>query len=555
MRQIDRLTVEKYAVPSILLMEEAANACLRALASYFADGLRGKKVLVLCGPGNNGGDGAALARALCGVDVQSDVILFGKVENTKGDARANFEAVRELASFEAGSTDGPSPLNFLECESISDWEEVARPRRTYDVVVDALFGTGLVRPLEGIYVQVIQHLAVLRNARERAQSVKPLILSIDIPSGINADVSELIGLAVQADLTVTFTAPKPANVLPPVSYFGGELIVAGIGSPSTLVESIKPDLFVSESCDARQWLELTRYLPDSYKNIHGHSLIIAGSRDYSGAAALCGNAAMRSGAGLVTIATPISAQASVSARAMPEVMTTALQETDRGVVSDDAADHVKRLAAKATVLAIGPGLTAEDERTRKFVRLVVEQRSTPVVIDADGLNCLSPWPSELRGTADRPLIVTPHPGEMLRLLGTDERNALADRVKAARDFASKHGVIVVLKGSRSLLAAPNGQVVINPTGNAGLGTAGAGDTLTGIISGFLAQAYATLRDRADAFSATVAATYVAGLAGDLAASKRGMRTLVASDISAHLSDAILMLDVEGEIPKGHGLGK
>jgi len=548
MRQIDRLTVENYAVPSLLLMEQAANACLQAIAGRFEEGLRSKRVLVLCGPGNNGGDGAALARTLCGVDVHSDVILFGKIEDTKGDARANFEAVRRLASYEAGTMDGPSPISFHECVSVQDWEEVARPRRTYDIVIDALFGTGLVRPLEGVYVQVIQHLAVLRNARERARGTKPLILSIDIPSGLNADRSDPIGEAVTADLTVTFTAPKPANVLPPASNFAGELVVADIGSPSALIEAAGPTLFVTESQDARKWLELTRYRAESYKNTHGHVLIIAGSRDYSGAAALCGDASMRSGAGLVTIATPASAQGLVAARAMPEVMTTALRETDRGVVSDEAADHVKRLAAKATVLAIGPGLTANDERTKKFVRLVVEQRTTPIVIDADGLNCLSPWPSELKGSVEKPLIVTPHPGEMLRLLGTEDKKALTDRVSAARDFARQQNVIVVLKGSRSLIAAPDGRVVVNPTGNAGLGTAGAGDTLTGVITGFLAQAFATLKGEADAFSTTVAALYVSGLAGDLAARHSGMRTMIASDIREHLSDAIRMLDPEGETP-------
>jgi NAD(P)H-hydrate epimerase len=395
---------------------------------------------------------------------------------------------------------------------------------------------------------VIQHLAVLRNARQRARGTKPLILSIDIPSGLNADLSNPIGEAVTADLTVTFTAAKPANVLPPASHFGGELVVADIGSPSALIEAAGPTLFVTESQDARKWLELTRYRAESYKNTHGHALIIAGSRDYSGAAALCGDASMRSGAGLVTIATPASAQSLVAARAMPEVMTTALRETDRGVVSDEAADHVKRLAAKATVLAIGPGLTASDERTRKFVRLVVEQRTTPMVIDADGLNCLSPWPSELKGSVEKPLIVTPHPGEMLRLLGAEDKKALTDRVSAARDLARRQNVIVVLKGSRSLIAAPDGRVVVNPTGNAGLGTAGAGDTLTGVISGFLAQAFATLKGEADAFSTTVAALFVSGLAGDLAARQCGMRTMIASDIRAHLSDAIRMLDAEGEIP-------
>ena len=548
MRQIDRLTVERYAVPSLLLMEAAAHACLLTISSRLPESLSGKKVLVLCGPGNNGGDGAALGRALCGAAAHSDVILFGKVNDTKGDARTNFESICRLASFEAGSRAEPSPVSFVECDSVQVWEEIARPRRAYDIIVDALFGTGLVRPLEGIYVQVVQHLAMLRLARQRARGARPLIVSVDIPSGLNADLAHPIGETVQADLTVTFTAPKPANVLSPASFFGGELIVANIGSPATLIDAVGPKLFVTDSEDARKWLEVTRYTTGSYKTTHGHALIIAGSRDYSGAAALCGNAAMQSGAGLVTIATPASAQVSVAARAMPEVMTTALRETDRGVVSDEAADHVRRLTSKATVLAIGPGLTADDERTRKFVRLVVENRTTPIVVDADGLNCLSPWPDELKGSSEYPLIITPHPGEMLRLMGANDQAALADRVAVARDFALEHKVILVLKGSRSLIAAPDGRVFVNPTGNAGLGTAGAGDTLTGVIAGFLAQAFATLREQADALSSTLAAVYVSSVAGDLAASELGMRAMVASDIREHLSDAIRLLDPEGECP-------
>jgi len=549
MRQIDRLTVENFQVPALLLMESAANACLRAITSRFPETLPLKKVRILCGPGNNGGDGAALARVLCGAGVHSDVVLFGRVDDTKGDARTNFEIIRQLASFEAGSSAAPSPVSFVECQSIQEWEEIAKPRRTYDIVVDALFGTGLVRPLQGIYLQVIQHLSMLRGARERAHKGKPLILSIDIPSGLNADLAEPIGEAVQADLTVTFTAPKPANVLPPASLYCGELIVANIGSPPTLIEATAPRLFVMEAEDAQLWLESTRYSPESYKNTHGHALIIAGSPDYSGAAALCGNAAARAGAGLVTIATSASAQNSVASRAMSEVMTTALRETDRGVVSDEAVDHVNRLAAKATVMAVGPGLTANDERTRRFVRLIVEKRSTPVVIDADGLNCLGPWPAELKGTAEHPLIITPHPGEMLRLLGTANKAALADRVSVAREFATAHNLIVVLKGSRSLIAAPDGRVLVNATGNPGLGTAGAGDTLTGVIAGFLAQAYASAKELANAFTATCAAVYISSLAGDLAARKLGMRGMVASDIREHLAAAMCFLDPEGELPK------
>jgi NAD(P)H-hydrate epimerase len=314
-----------------------------------------------------------------------------------------------------------------------------------------------------------------------------------------------------------------------------------------LLESPETKLFLVEEADAREWLIATRYQPDSYKNTHGHVLVIAGSRGYTGAAALSGNAAMRSGAGLVTIATPASAQPSVATAAMPEVMTTALAETDRGAVSDEAVDHVKLLTSKATVVAIGPGLSSEDERTRKFVKSVVLNRTTPVVIDADGLNCLAPWPTELRGSRDHPLVLTPHAGELRRLIGTSD-TGLADRVAAARDFAVEHQLILVLKGSRSLVAGPDGRVFINPTGNAGLGTAGAGDTLTGLIAGFIGQAFATLKDNADALSATIAALYIGGLAGDLAARKVGMRTMVASDIQAHFGAAIRLLDPDGEMP-------
>lgn len=548
MREIDRLTAENFETPALLLMEAAAEAAVHAIASRFSGSLTGKKVRILCGPGNNGGDGAALARALVRLGVQTDLILFGRVDETKAEARTNFQTVRRLASFEAGSSLYPSPLSFLECATVSDWEEHARPRKTYDVIVDALFGTGLSRPLQGIYVQVVQHLAMIRAARDRSAAIRPLIVSLDVPSGLDADQAEPIGEAVQADLTVTFTAPKRANVLPPASHLCGDLVVANIGSPASLLEATKANLFLSEAGDAREWLLRTRYAPDSYKNTHGHALVIAGSRGYTGAAALCGNAAMRSGAGLVTIATPVSAQSSVAAVAMPEVMTLAVAETDRGTVSDEAIEHVKRLASNAHVLAIGPGLSAADERTRGFVRSIVEQRTTTVVIDADGLNCLAPWPSDLRGSPELPLVLTPHAGEMLRLLGTDNKSALNDRETVAREFAVKHHLLLVLKGSRSLVAAPDGRVFVNPTGNAGLGTAGAGDTLTGIITGFLSQAFATLKADANALAAVLAALYVGGLAGDLAARELGMRTMVASDIQKHLSAAVRLLDPEGEQP-------
>ena len=545
-REIDRLTVENYHTSSLLLMEAASAACMEAIRARLDGNLANKKALILCGKGNNGGDGAALARALSRAGMHCSVVLFGKFSKTSGDARTNFESVARLASFEAGSHESPPPLTFIECESVGAWEQLAKPRSAYDVIVDALFGTGLTRPLEGVFLKVIEHVAMLREARDRAAGVRPLILSIDIPSGLNADKPKPIGPAVAADITVTFTAPKLANVLSPACDFGGELIVSDIGSPTSLIEATRPWLFLTEAEEAREWLVSTRYTRESYKNTHGHVLVAAGSRGYSGAAALTGNAAMRAGAGLVTVATPTSAQVSVASSAIPEVITTALAETDRGAVSDEAADYFLKLAEKSTVVAVGPGLTSDDERTRRFVRAIVERRTRPVVIDADGLNSLAPWPANLKGSDQRPLVLTPHPGEMLRLMGAEDKSALDDRVAAAREFATAHHVILVLKGSRSLVATPDGRVFINPTGNAGLGTAGAGDTLTGLISGFLAQAYATLEDRADPIAATIAALYVGGLAGDFAARELGMRTMLASDIREHFNHAIRSLDPLGE---------
>ena len=552
-RDIDTLTTSEYHTPSLGLMQAAAEGCFKAIETYFAGHLAGKKAQILCGRGNNGGDGAALAIELCRAGVHADVVLFGSVEDTTGDARTNFELVRRRATLEPGAVDVGEGVTFVECNSVDDWEALAKSRSTYDIIVDALFGIGLNRPLEGIFLQVVRHLVMIRSARERSSDMRPLIVSVDLPSGLNADLAKPIGETVQADLTVTFTAPKPANVLPPASHLSGRLVIANIGSPITLIDAAKPELFVIEADDARQWLIDTRYTPDSFKNTHGHALVIAGSRGYTGAAVLCGEAAMRSGAGLVTIGTPASAQSSVAASVMPEIMTIALAETDRGAVSDEAIDHVMQLATKASVIAIGPGLSAEDERTRRFVFSLVKQRQTPMVIDADALNCLAlysgnGWPEEVQGSPEAPLILTPHVGEMLRLLGTKEKSALDDRVAVARGFATKHKIILVLKGARSLIAAPNGRVFVNPTGNAGLGTAGAGDTLTGIIVGFIAQDVATLKNGSDPLAATIAALYVGGLAGDLAARELGMRSMVASDIREHIGVAVRFLDPTGEQP-------
>jgi len=538
MREIDRLTTERFGIPSLVLMENAASAVVRVIVSMFSGDIAGKAALVLCGRGNNGGDGAAAARLLAHAGANVFAILFGRVEDTKGDARTNFEALESLAN---SSESIPGSIRFVECGLDDDAVKIAGEHlsQTVDVIVDGLFGTGLSRPLEGAHAEVVRRVNKLRETA----TASPLIVAIDVPSGLNSETAELIGPAIQADITITMTAPKLANVLAPASNYSGRLIVADIGSPAELLAETKADLFLTDENDAKRWLRTTRYRPDSYKNTHGHALIVAGSRGFTGAATLCANAAMRAGAGLVTVATSVSAQPLVATQVMPEVMTTALAETDRGAVSDEAFGYFSKFSERAHVVAIGPGLSSEDERTRAFVHKVVEQRRTPIVIDADGLNCLSPWPDELRGSSDLPIVLTPHPGEMLRLMGTTDKLALSDRVAAARQFAMQHQVILLLKGGRSLIAAPDGRVFINSTGNAGLGTAGAGDTLTGVITGFLAQAKSM-----NALETVIAALYISGLAGDLAARERGMRAMVASDIREHLSAAICSLDPRGEYP-------
>jgi NAD(P)H-hydrate epimerase len=555
MRDIDRLTTERYGLPSLTLMENAARAVVREITRLCGENVSGKTVIVFCGKGNNGGDGAAAARLLAMAGARVDVVLIGKVEETMGDARENFGRLRSWADQQAlPESSMPAhltgSLSLFECDSDKAWQQLLAGllETSHDVLIDALFGTGLTRPAAGLHREVIRHVNELRERRDLTPSQFAPIVSIDLPSGVDADCEQLIGDVVRADITVTMTAPKLANVLAPASDFGGGLWIADIGSPAELIAQNKSQLFVTEAGDAQRWLIKTRYTPSSYKNTHGHALVIAGSRGFTGAAALCGNAAMKAGAGLVTIATPVSAQPIVAAQLMAEVMTSALPETDRGAVSDEALNYVLKFANKVQVIAVGPGLSAEDDRTRSFVRGLIEQRTTPVVIDADGLNCLAPWPRSLRGARERPLILTPHPGEMMRLLGTEDKTKLEDRVKCARDFATGHDVILVLKGSRTLVAAPDGRVTVNPTGNAGLGTGGSGDTLTGIIASFLAQARGTLQNEMDVFETVAVGVYVSGLAGDLAAQEIGMRAMIASDIREHLGDAFRLLDPFGETP-------
>jgi NAD(P)H-hydrate epimerase len=552
MREVDRLTTEKFGISSLKLMENAATAVFNVIREKLASKGRevgGRSALIFCGKGNNGGDGAALARILSDAGAVVYAVLLGKVDDTKGDALNNFNYLR-VYNDNIEVTDEQRKLIFYCCEDADELRKTIllryESRETCDVIVDAILGTGVTRPLEGLYLEAVKLINDLRQ-QDRCK----YLISVDLPSGLNADVPDVTGKSAKPDLTVTFTAPKAANVLPPASRLNGELVIAEIGSPQVLIDEAASELYLADESDARKWLEDTKLTSSSYKKTRGHVLLGVGSRNYSGAAVLCANGAVKSGAGLVTAAIPASIQTAFSERVMPEAMSLPLAETENGVFSAEAAKEFLEFSRKTDVAAVGCGLSAVDPAaypTGQFVREIVENRVTPLILDADGLNLSAPF--TFQGSDELPLVLTPHQGEMLRLLGTEDKAVLSDRVGLVRDFAKKHHVILVLKGEKTLIAEPGGKVVVNPTGNEGLGKGGNGDTLTGIIAGFLAQTYGNLDKNIPGalkmektFEAVVAALYIAGRAGDIAAREFGKRTMTASDVAASLGEAIKEITV------------
>jgi hydroxyethylthiazole kinase-like uncharacterized protein yjeF len=525
MREVDRLTTERFGVPSLLLMENAAARTVEAAERKFGN-VADKRALVICGRGNNGGDGAAIAKLLHNKGASVDVLLLGRVEDAKGDARTNLEAALDIAA--AAGAD----FRFVEIETPEQfWAEAAA--YPHALFFDAIFGTGLTRPASGLFEEAIHFL--------NDHTGESPVISVDVPSGIASDSQELIGPAVKADLTATFTAPKIGAILPPAADLCGELVIAQIGSPEELVNSSGSRLNLVEPGDVERWLAASRRGRHANKGDVGKVLIVAGSRGKTGAACLAGEAALRAGCGLVTIATAESCQPIVASRVIPECMTEPLAETSAGSVAREATVRVLELAAERDVLAIGPGLGSTDKSTRAFMRVVTVKRQRPMVIDADGLNSLAPWAENLRGSAELPMILTPHPGEMARLALKPIAEILKNPIDVARSFAVDRNVILVLKGSPSVIAAPDGQVYVNATGNAGMATGGTGDVLTGMIASFVAQKLD------DPLSATIAAVYLHGLAGDIAASRMGTRAMIASDITAHLGEAFISAggDAEG----------
>ncbi len=490
MRETDRVTSERFGVPSLTLMENAGTAVAEFVLGRFP---QAEKITVVCGKGNNGGDGFVATRKLREAGRAVTAVLLAPPSELKGDAAEMFRRM------------GQQPL------VVTSGEQLAGVLRA-DLLIDAILGTGFKPPVSGLYADAI---------RAMNGSGTPT-LAIDIPSGADADAkSPQAGLVARADAVVTFTAPRPAHVL---GGFTGPIVCSPIGSPELALES-KLNLEVITARDVVRCTAARK--PDANKGNFGHVLVVGGSVGKAGAAAMAGMAALRSGAGLVTVATPKSVLDTVAGFA-PELMTEPLAETESGAISMRALEYGKfdEIAASKTVIALGPGFSRHAEAAQ-FARSAMEMHGNAMVIDADGLNAFEGCAGKLEGKR-RPLVLTPHPGEMARLTGLSTGEIQQDRIEVTRKFAAERHAIVVLKGHRTVIAQPEGPTWINPTGNPGMATGGTGDVLTGMIAGFIAQ------HPEDVLGAVLAGVYLHGLAGDVARNLVGEHSLVATDILAML---------------------
>jgi NAD(P)H-hydrate epimerase len=517
MQRIDRLTTERYGVPSLTLMENAGRSVVEFMVSRLGP-LASHQIVVLCGKGNNGGDGLVVARLLREQGFKLRVLLFADPNGLRGDAAVNWARLR--------SSGLPEIVADREA-----WQAVAPSLSATTLFVDALLGTGLAKPLGGFLLEAVRDI----NAGYPAAKV----LAVDLPTGISADFGELIGENMRADFSVTFTAPKIAHVFPPACERLGEWVVKQIGTPTEALES---DSGLSLNFAGQQdvtWITRPR-AASANKGTFGHVLILAGSAGKTGAAAMAARAALRAGAGLVTVATAKSAQPIIATMGM-EFMTEALPETDDGTISLRALEdpHWEKLVAGKTVLAVGPGIGAHPE-TAEFVRTVVNKYSLPLVLDADGLNAFAGHMESFRQDT-RPAgktVFTPHPGEMARLTGKTIAEIQAHRVDVAREFSQKYGITLVLKGFRTLIAAPDGRVEVNPTGNPGMAKGGTGDVLTGLTAGLLAQFPSH-----PVGEVATAAVYLHGLAGDLAAGEFGQHSMLAGDLLEQIPQGFKKLTI------------
>ena len=503
MREIDRKTIEGIGIPGAVLMENAGIRITQAILKRFPE-VAEQNIVVVAGKGNNGGDGFVVARHLFNRGARPTVLLLAKKDEVKGDAALNLAVADRIG------------VEIVETPTVAEWKKHKVGVWHASIIVDAIFGTGLLKPADGIYAAAIEDI-------NKAGAFK---IAVDIPSGLSSDTHLIIGPAVKADLTVALAAPKISHVLPPAEEFIGELVVADI--------SVPPFLF-DDPCLKIELVEKTTLAPyfkrrkkDSHKGSYGHLFVLAGSLGKTGAAAMAARAALRTGAGLVTVGTPQSCLPAI-ARSMMELMTEALPETPQKTLSESALTMILDLMKGKDAVLIGPGISTHPSTARLITSLLPKIKS-PVVIDADGLNILAENPDALR-SLPKPAVLTPHPGEFARLIGRSNQDVLDRRLELAPRFSEQLGVYLVLKGYRTLIATPEGRVFINPTGNPGMATGGSGDVLSGMIASLIIQ-------EKDVLGATLAAVYLHGLSGDIGARKLGERALVAGDLIKYLPQAI-----------------
>ncbi len=498
MGKFDAKAGEEFSVDSIILMENAGGWVAKRILEMEDVFV----VTVVAGPGNNGGDGIVAARHLLNHELSVNLILLANPEKLRGDARKNLEIAQR------------SGMNIYPVESEGEWEELLPFVERADVVVDAIFGTGLKREVQGLFARAIEDINLLA----------PLVVSVDLPSGVSSEDGSVMGVAVEADFTVTFEALKFGHIFPPGEDYCGDIEVVKIGIP--------PEAYEEEEVPYRFThpeglfpAKLFRRPSLSHKGDYGHVLVVAGSLGKTGAAAMAATAALRSGAGLVTLAAPEDLLPYIPVP--PEVMTFPLPSS-RGRIKAEATSLIEEMLEGKTVLAAGPGLGTWKE-TGEFLLALLEKSSLPRVLDADALNIISSA-GEIPGRALT--VLTPHPGEFSRLLSEPVEKNLRRRLERAREFARERGLYLVLKGYRTVVAAPDGTAYINSTGNPGMATGGSGDVLTGMLAGFLA-----LAEEDEVEEAIVEAVGYHGLAGDLAASELTQPYITATDIIQYLPEA------------------
>lgn len=502
MKEIDRMAIEEWGIAGPVLMENAGRAVVDAIEKELR-GVKKQRFLVVCGKGNNGGDGFVITRHLLNRGAEVNCILLGKIDDLKGDALTNAQILFNAAYkiLEVSTPEELSRLSALTCR--------------VSVIIDALFGTGLSSPPQGIFAKAIQLINESGN----------YVVSVDIPSGIDADTGAVLGPAIRADLTVTMGLPKYGLLLYPGKAFVGKLIVADIGIPYQLLKE-RTNTFLIDEEFVRQ--NLPRRPADGHKGSFGSCLLLCGSRGYSGACILAGMAAVRSGAGLVHLGYPKGISQVIESCAI-EPVKHPLPETDSETLSPSALPLILELLSKVDSVALGPGISTHPE-TKKLLLELLPKLEKPTVIDADGLNNLA-GAIEILKEVKAPLILTPHPGELSRLTGKSPPEINTNRITTAREFALNHKCFLVLKGAPTVITTPDGQAFVNPTGNSGLASGGTGDVLTGLIAGLLAQG-------ASPINAALLGTFLHGLAGDIGAEELTEYSLAAGDLLNYLPKAL-----------------